>query len=294
MLRTRVALIVLLASAAPAFGQTVVTFENDSFPASQPQLSSAKLFENGQNLTPQRSQPGAFGGADNFSTFSSNGAVFNNTYNDPGDYYSGWAYSRVLDNTTPGFGNQYAAYNTLGTAGANGAGGSANYGVAFGAATIDLTPGTRPVSASLTNTTYAALSIRDGDSFAPKYGVDRDGNPTNTDYFAVNIRGSNAAGLSTGVVTFTLADYRFTDDDRDYFIDKWATVNLTSLGADTTRLSFDFESSKVNDFGIATPTYVALDNLVLTPVPEPAGVGLLAAAGLTLGRRVRRSVSTAV
>jgi hypothetical protein len=44
----------------------------------------------------------------------------------------------------------------------------------------------------------------------------------------------------------------------------------------------------VGEFGINTPTYVALDNLVLVAVPEPSGMVILAGGVVVAARRLRR------
>ena len=266
MFRTCLALAAL---ASPALGQTAVTFENPTL--AQP-LPGPNSFQNGATLSP----PGSF---------TTGGATFNNDYNPTFGSWTGWSYSNVADVTTPGFGNQYAAYS-LPTGGGDA---SANYGVAFGAPTIDFAPGNRPVSARITNTTYAALSMRDGDQFAKKFGGT---SGDDADFFVLTIRGSNAAGVSTGAVDFALADFRFADNARDYIVSQWTTVDLTALAADTSRLSFEFTSSDVGAFGINTPTYFAADNFAVVPVPEPFGAVLAAAAGL-VAWRVRRTAGAA-
>ncbi|MBK9128055.1 MAG: DUF4465 domain-containing protein [Phycisphaerales bacterium] len=224
-----------------------------------------------------------YNGSDGAGGFTSGGAFFNNDYIDfGGGFYAwrGWSVSNVTDIVTPGYVNEYAAYNL--PAG-GGAGGSALYGVAFsnspGDATINLPAGLVPQSVQLTNTTYAALSMRDGDAFAKKFGGLSGDDP---DYFKLIITGLDMGGTPVGTVDFYLADYRFAQNELDYIVSQWTTVDLSSL-AGASRLSFAFESSDVGPFGINTPTYVALDNLVL--VPEPASVLLVGLAMLVRGAR---------
>jgi hypothetical protein len=267
--RTLPVALTLLAAVAPAAGQTTVTFENPTL--SQP-LSGPNTFQNGSTLSP----PGSFTTA---------GATFNNSYNATFDTWSGWAYSNVTNVTTPGFGNQYAAYALPNGGGDN----SSNFGVAFtfnpGDATIQLPVGMRPASVRLTNTTYAALSMRDGDQFAKKFGGTSGNDP---DFFLLTITGLNGQNQPTGSVNFYLADYRFTDNSLDYIVAQWTTVDLSALGEDTSRLSFALTSSDVGAFGMNTPAYFALDNLVLTPVPEPSLVGWSVAVAFGAWRLIRR------
>lgn len=261
---------VLLVLTAPAFGQITVTFENSTL--NQP-LNGANMYQNGSTLTP----PGSF---------TTNGATFNNNYNATFDAWSGWSYSNVTNTTTPGFMNQYAAYNVPG----GGTGdSSANYGVAFafniGDATVALPDGHRPDSMRVTNTTYTALSMLNGDQFAKKFGGATGNDP---DFLLLTIVGKNAQNQTTGTVNFYLADYRFADNTQDYILSQWTTIDLASLGSDTTVLSFGLSSSDVGQFGMNTPAYFAADNLVFTPVPEPATVGVVVVAAFGLCVAVSR------
>src|SRR5262249_23491222 len=153
----------------------------------------------------------------------------NNDYNAAFGTWAGWSYSRVADVTTPGFTNQHAAYNVPGGGSGDG---SANYGVAFQAfdfvapfppietPTVALPEGQRPVAERMTNTTYAALSMLNGDGFAKKFGGASGNDP---DFFLLTITGRNGSGDETGTVEFYLADYRFTDNSLDSVVDRWTT-----------------------------------------------------------------------
>ena len=236
-------------------------------------------------------EPNSFyNGSDNAGGFTSGGAVFNNTFTDFGGGFTawgGWSYSNMVDVTTPGFGNQYAAYHLPG----GGGDASANYGVAFWSefdpVTIDLPSGALLQSARITNTTYAALSMLNGDSFAKQFGG-ATGN--DEDYFLLTISGLDGEGDAVGTpVQVYLADYRFADNDLDFILDEWTTVDLTSLSG-ASQLSFSLESSDVGMFGINTPTFFALDNLSFSTVPEPSTWCLLAcvALGVMGYRRIRK------
>src|SRR5262249_54870122 len=52
-----------------------------------------------------------YNGSDLAGGFVSEGAFFNNNYNPTFGSWSGWSYSNITDVTTPGFMNQYSAYN---------------------------------------------------------------------------------------------------------------------------------------------------------------------------------------
>jgi hypothetical protein len=226
-----------------------------------------------------------YNGSDGAGGFTSRGAFFNNSYNAMFGAWSGWSYSNKRDVMTPGFGNQYSAYNLPD----GGGDGTSNYGVAYtftpGDAQIVLPPGTHPESVRITNTTYAALSMRDGDMFAKKFGGP-DG--TDPDFFLLTISGYDGAGTLTGTVDFYLADYRFGDPSLDYIVSTWTTVDLTPLGEAARTLSFGLTSSD-NDpvFGMNTPAFFALDNLIVTSNPEPGSL-ILAGVGIAVLLAVRR------
>ena len=220
--------------------------------------------------------------------FVSGGNSFNNGNDGFGDWY-GWAISSTTDTTTPGFTNQYSAIT------GTGANGSPDYAVAYtfgptadpfapASSFINLAPGTTPVSADVTNTTYAYLSMLSGDSFAKQFGAG--------DFFLLDVTGwsgLNGTGTEIGDVPFYLANFL---GGNSYIVDTWQNVNLTSLaGAES--LQFGLSSSD-NDpiYGMNTPAYFALDDLEVNSLPEPNGFVLLsmtAIVGLsfTIARKQR-------
>ncbi len=213
--------------------------------------------------------------------FSSGGASFNHDYTNfgfPGCCSTGWSYSNHTDLTTPGFGNQYSAFA------GSGQGGSANYAVGFlGPLDVVLGAPANLAGAYFTNTTYAALSMRDGDGFAKKFGGVSGNDP---DFLKLTITGFNGA-TATGSVDFFLADYRFANNAQDYIVKAWTFVDLSSLGA-VTRLGFDLASTDNGPFGMNTPAYVAIDTLTTAPVPEPHQSVMLLAGLAFLGVMRRR------
>lgn len=203
-------------------------------------------------------------GSDNSGGFTSGLADFDNAYNAAWGSWSGWAYSNMSDKKTAGYTNQYSAITGAGfdTVASNGN----IYGVAF-----TPNPLTFADNAShsvegfyVTNSTYAALSMEQGDYFAKKFGGE-DGN--DPDYFKLNIWGMSD-GVETDTIEFYLADFCFDDNSKDYIIKTWQWVELSELGK-VDSLLFSMESSDVGDWGINTPLYFNVDNFYIAPDTAP-------------------------
>lgn len=199
-------------------------------------------------------------GSDSTGLFISGGITFPNQYNHEWDYWSGgFIYSNTTNVTTPGSSNDFSAYT------GGGAGGSGIYSVNYGG-NIDFGSEKVVSGIEITNTTYAALSMLNGDNFGKQFGSPNDaqGSPDGTngeDFFRLLITGYDGNNDSIGTVTFYLADFRFADSTQDYIVDTWENVDLTSLGA-VRYLNFALESSDVGQWGMNTPAYFALDNIV--------------------------------
>lgn len=213
----------------------------------------------------------------NSNGWSSEGVSFSNSYTfDPffGGFWSGTSYSNVVDPNTSGFQNQYASRP------GSGADGSSQYAVAFNAFRGDtvVTFGTdvNVDSMSISNNAYAYFSMLNGDGFAKQFGGASGNDP---DFLLLRIFGMHA-GATTGSTDFYLADYRSADNSKDYIVSNWAKVNLASLGV-VDSLQFEMQSSDVGQFGINTPTYFVMDNILISPVPEPTSLALLAIAGMS-------------
>jgi len=197
-------------------------------------------------------------------------------------FWGGWAYSNVTDNTTPGYTNQFSAIPGGGHTGET-------YGIAFLDTFYSVTPTitfaepTQPLSAQVTNTTYAYFDMLQGSAYSKAFGG-ADG--TDPDWFLLTITGRDADSAETGTVAFYLADFRFADGAEDYLLDAWMEVDLSPLG-EVTSMTFTLTSSDTGAWGMNTPAYFALDTL--TVAPEPASLGLLAlGAGVALVRRNAR------
>lgn len=244
----RHAILTLLALAAASHANRA-TFDGLAFDPQTPD------YENGAHL----------GGL-----FASDGLGFANDYDATYDSWQGFAYSKVRNTTDPDFTNQYAAY-------AGGASGGTGYGVSFGnGATIAIPAGQRVTDLKVTNTTYTALTILNGDP----YGFSKPF--TAGSYFILTATGY-ANGAVTGRASIALADYRFDDPQDDYVLKDWTDFDLSALGA-ATSVGFSYASSDTGAYGINTPTYFALDDVRTQAVPEPATLAALG-LGLALVRR---------
>ena len=184
-----------------------------------------------------------------------------NYYDTAFSYFTGFAISNITDNTTPGYLNQYSAYA------GSGADNSSTYAVAYSNPKFYSTSEEVSIlSFDISNTTYAGLSMLDGDSFGKKFGEDTNAvgeiDGTNgEDFFKVWIICSNVEEGNKDSIEFYLADYRFIDDSEDYILDTWETISLSDFSFNVTSVSIRFESSDNGEFGMNTPAYVAIDNI---------------------------------
>ena len=208
--------------------------------------------------------------ADNGSSgsggFSSGPVFLNNDFNPSFGSWSGWSVSNGTDTTTPGYLNQYSSIS---------GGGSLESSTYFVASaygypelpTVTVADGFSFDSLMVTNTTYAALSMQEGDSFAKKFGGETGDDP---DFFLLTIEGFDSSSNSIGTVDFYLADYRFSDNSLDYQVTDWTLVDVSSLSS-ASSLVFSLTSSDVGIYGMNTPAYFAMDQLVLSdsrPAPS--------------------------
>ncbi|MEW4490415.1 DUF4465 domain-containing protein [Thalassoglobus sp. JC818] len=263
---------------------------------------------NGPDLTGAQS-PGPYGGTLYNGSFTSGSAQFANNYEDFYGSWSGFAYSNETNTSIAGFTNQFSTF-------AGAAQSGSNFGIGFGYDDVNanqldpiafdptntahllalphftVATGVAVTSAYVTNTTYAALSMTNGDGFAKKFGGDT-GN--DADWLKLSAYGIDEFGQALGAtVEFYLADYRFTDNTQDYIVDEWTLMDLSSLaGAQT--IAFNLSSSDSGPYGMNTPAYFAIDSIdvsSVTPVPEPGSLALLligsAVAGVSRTRRGRR------
>ncbi|MBA4411363.1 MAG: DUF4465 domain-containing protein [Bacteroidota bacterium] len=201
-------------------------------------ILASESFWNGSNLS------GSFKSAD---------VTFYNVYNKDWQSWSGFAYSNMTDVKTSGYGNQFSAITGKGFEG------SPNYAVCYPSpvAVTEFKTQEKHSGFYVTNSTYAYLSMKNGDMFAKKFGGESGNDP---DYFKLMIESLNGAGNPVDTVYFYLADFRFSDGSKDYILNKWAWVDL-SLMKEASKLRFSLSSSD-NSFGyMNTPGYFCMDDL---------------------------------
>ncbi len=177
--------------------------------------------------------------------------------------WSGFALSNITDNETPGFGNQYSAFT------GGGYGENKNYAVAYVsdpvtfANSIFLVPNGPAKGGSLkdivvTNTTYAALAMQNGDDFSKKFGG-ADGN--DPDWFMLSLVGwRHGEAMEDKIVEFYLADYRFEDNSENYIIDTWERIEIAEMGP-LDSLELRLSSSDVGEWGMNTPALICIGQI---------------------------------
>jgi len=198
-------------------------------------------------------------GSDGSGGFENGNVFLPNSFTDTGmfTFWSGWSISTTTDVTTPGFTNEFSAIT------GGGFDGSTHYATTFVSefSTINLegiAQGGSVEGFYITNATYPFLSMRDGDSFAKKFGG-ADGN--DPDFLLLTIKASLDGQIGTDSVDFYLADFKDADNANDFIVDEWTWVDLTSLG-NADELVFTISGSDVGQFGLNTPAYFCIDNLI--------------------------------
>ena len=279
----------LLSLPATIFGQTIVDFESLPVP-------TAGFFNGDTNATsPFRDNFSITGTGTNFGEteflqlWESEGVEFFNSYTPAFASWNGFSWSSVTDSTTAGFGNQYASFAGGGSDGAGGTNAGETYAIGFGNRSFFNLPENALLdSVDVTNTTYAGISMRDGDSFAKKFGGT---SGDDEDFFSVTFTAFDQTDMQGNEISsfeFFLSDFRFADNSQDYILDNWQNVDLSSLG-NARSVGLTFTTTDVGNFGANTPLYAAFDNLTfeVTAVPEPVNLMALGFgfALVTLKRR---------
>ena len=191
-----------------------------------------------------------------YSIFSSGGVNFENLWNSQWNYWkSGWIYSNTTDSVTSGLGNLSSSKAGSGYMG------SENYVVGKSGSFITY-DNPRDFSAFISNSTYAANSMRDGDQFAKKF------TNADQDYLKLLFYGYLNGSLVDSSMLY-LADFTNTDSTLDYIVNitpgfDWQYVELASNNVDS--VVFKLESSDMGAFGMNTPDFFCMDNVGSYPL----------------------------
>ena len=211
--------------------------------------------------------PNSYWNGSNLSGGFLDGDVFfNNHYDTTYYYWSGFAYSNIkinVDTITSSASDYSYQYSNASGSGANGSG---TFGLAYagGDAVARLkgfATGHQVYGLYVTNSTYDYVSMTYGDAFAKKFGG---ATGTDPDWFRLTIGGWYNGAPIANTVDVYLADFRSATASDHYIQKDWKFVNLLTLG-NVDSLSFTLNSSDTaGGFGMNTPAYFALDNLITT------------------------------
>jgi len=206
---------------------------------------------------------------DGDTNFVSGTLEFETNYNSTWQSFSGWGYSNSVDVNTPGFNNQFSAITGSGVQNSD------QFGICYatGNARAFSKTGTPLIfeGGYFSNSTYAYLSMRDGDMFTKKFGDSTNANgaldgTNGEDWFLLTIHGLDVDSNRTGdSINFYLADFRFSDNSQDYIVDAWEYIEMADLGP-VNGLDFELTSSDQGMWGMNTPAYFVMDNLEGKPL----------------------------
>lgn len=201
---------------------------------------------NFQNLV---MEPNSFwNGSDESGSLTIGLATFNNSFDPTWDYWEGFAISNKMDMTSSGWGNQYSAFVLDG-------GNYQNiYAVSYVwdlSSTITFSQPVNPISIKITNSTWAYLSMLNGDAYCKKF--------EHGDWFKITIKGYDSGNQEKGSVDFYLADFRSTPH---YIINTWTNVDLSSI-SNVNKIVFYLSSTDNGDWGMNTPAYFCIDDFTI-------------------------------
>ncbi|MDR1022515.1 MAG: DUF4465 domain-containing protein [Prevotellaceae bacterium] len=211
-------------------------------------------------------------GSDSSGKFAGGKAVFLNSYNAACSSWGGFAYSNQNDASATGITAQFDVYTATPSS-------SGIFAVGYMDAftpTIPTVTFDEPVvlqSADFALNTYAYKSMKDGDGFSKQF--------TTGDWYKITVKNVDSSGVATDSLEVYLADFR---DGKSVFVDDWGEsqeVHLTLFGETTsilvnnwtnfslaplgtaTKLTFEVSSTDNGPYGMNTPAYFCMDNLVV-------------------------------
>ena len=220
-------------------------------------------------------------GSDGSGGFTSGDIFFPNYWNEDFESWSGFAVSNITDNETPGYANQYSAFT------GGGYDGEENYAVAYVSDPVTFEnsfffipegseDGDILKEIVVTNNTYAATTIRDGDDFTDPFGGEDGDDP---DWFLLTLVGwLDGEAKEDQAVEFYLADYRFDDNDENYIVDTWETLSLEETGP-VDSLEIRLSSSDVGEYGMNTPAYVCIGRVTMMDEDDATAISDISREG---------------
>jgi hypothetical protein len=200
-------------------------------------------------------EKGYFNGSDGSGGFYSGNAFFKTNYNAEYQSWSGFAVSSLTDTLDPGYTNQYSTI----AGPSNSASKQFAILYSYSSDTIEFEIPAKITNIALSNSTYAYYSMKNGNDFCKKFGGASGNDP---DFFYLNLSAIDSKGNKINFnPPIPLADFTFDDNSKDYILKNWEYINLSSAGY-IKYLIFNFSSSDTSIYGINTPTYVCIDNIV--------------------------------
>jgi hypothetical protein len=202
-------------------------------------------------------------GKDQAGGFLSEYLFFPNKHDKIHDFWSGWSYSTMKDDTTEGYGNQFSCINDQKHSFFLSSGTTNHIRSPYFNEDNNFLyktglPAPWSIGLSITNSTYAYLDMKNGSSFSKKFGGVSGNDP---DYFRVNINYIDSKDSVVFRDTVYLADFRFADNSKDYILKDWIRFkdpDFTKSKGEFHRLEFNLESSDTSQYGINTPSYFCL------------------------------------
>ena len=178
------------------------------------------------------------------TSFVSSDCIF---YGDKTKFWNGGILCSSHNNiTTAGYKNQYSVYA------GSGAYSSTKFAIVYGTSYFlcdsSLYSKSNIKSMMITNSTYAYLDMKNGSNYSKKFTTD--------DWFMVTITGYYK-GIRTASVDYYLADFR---NGKSFISNSWNKVDLSSLGK-VNKVTFEFNSSDIGNWGMNTPAYCCIDNI---------------------------------
>ena len=175
-------------------------------------------------------------------------------YNQKGQWsWDGFALSTMKDTVTNGYTNQFSAFA------GEGASSSKKYLIGYGDKakfTLPYLSGKKSVTSfEVTNTTYTGLSMKNGDQYAKQF------NEKDKDYLKLWIIGY-MGGKAKDSLSYNLADFSLLDNSKHYIQKPWKKIETSKL-SEIEEVRFRLESTDNGDWGMNTPAYFAIDNIVI-------------------------------